>query len=81
MAKDDDIRKNGSGYYDPTAYKAIKKVENEAKNTKTSKKHKSMDFERYQKLIKLVYELCDLAGFRLENRIILVDKKTGRVWR
>jgi hypothetical protein len=25
--------------------------------------------------------LCELAGFEIEGRIILVDKRNGRVWR
>ena len=24
----DDLKRNGSGYYDPTAYKAIRKIQN-----------------------------------------------------
>lgn len=74
MANDSDIRKNGSGYYDPTAYKAIKSVD-------SGKKHKSKDLERYEKLIKLIFEVCELAGFHLESRIVVKDKKTGRIWR
>lgn len=66
MAKDD-LRKNGSGYSDPTAYKAIKKVDN--------------DDERFHKLLNTIFTICELAGFRVEGRIVLQDKETGRVWR
>ena len=27
------------------------------------------------------FYLCELAGFQIEGRIVLVDKKNGRVWR
>lgn len=27
------------------------------------------------------FYLCELAGFEIEGRIILVDKRNGRVWR
>lgn len=75
MANDSDIRKNGSGYYDPTAYKAIKSLDGGCE------KRKSKDLERYEKLIKLIFEVCELAGFHLESRIVVKDKKTGRIWR
>lgn len=30
--KNDDVRKNGSGYKDPTAYKAIRNIDGEDRN-------------------------------------------------
>ena len=48
---DKELSRNGSGYYDPTAYKAMKRVE--------------ADEKRYGK----------------EGRIVLTDKKTGKVWK
>lgn len=57
---------NGSGCKDLTAYEAIRNVENE---------------NRLNKLIKAIYNICDLAGFHIEERIVLKDKKTGKVWR
>ena len=67
MAKDGDIRKNGSGYYDPTAYKAIKNIDEES--------------ERFHKLLDTIFNICELSGFHLEDRIVVRDKETGRVWR
>ena len=58
---------NASGCKDLTAYKAIKKIEREE--------------ERFSKLLQTIFNVCDLAGFRVEGRIVLEDKKTGRVWR
>ena len=57
---------NGSGCKDLTAYEAIKNVENE---------------ERLRKLIKTICLVCELAGFSIENRIVLKDKRTGKIWR
>ena len=65
--KDGDIRKNGSGYYDPTAWKAIKKTDEEA--------------GRFFQLLDTIFSICELAGFHVEGRIVLRDLKTGKVWR
>jgi hypothetical protein len=64
---DRDIRRNSSGYVDPTAYEAIKNVEAET--------------ERLQKLLTAIFAICDLAGFHIEERIVLKDKRTGKIWR
>ena len=63
-----DIRKNGSGYDDPTPYKAIKNIENE-------------NNVRFYKLLHTIFHVCELAGFEVEGRMTLRDKKTGKVWR
>lgn len=66
-SKKHDIKKNGSGYYDPTAYKAIKKAD--------------LERERLMKLLDTIFTICEYAGFHVEGRIILKDRKTGRIWR
>lgn len=63
---DRELKKNGSGYPDPTAYKAIKNLE---------------DDERFYKCIHTIFHICELAGFEVEERLTLKDKKTGKVWR
>lgn len=63
----EDLRRNGSGYIDPTAYEAIANIDNES--------------DRFYKLLGVIFSICDLAGFHVEGRITLKDKKTGRVWR
>lgn len=70
MSREDDIKKNGSGYSDPTAYKAIKKVEEE----------KVAD-ERFHKLLDTIFMICELSGFHIEERLVVKDRKTGKVWR
>lgn len=67
MARDDDIRKKASGYSDPTAYQAIKNIENED--------------DKFHKLLDTIFNICELSGFHLEERIVLKDKNTGKVYR
>ena len=63
----DELKRNGSGYTDPTAYKALKRID---KNEK-----------RVTRVIKALQEVAHLAGFEIEGRITLIDKKTGDIWR
>lgn len=65
--KERDIRLNASGYSDPTAYAAIKKID--------------ADEARFQKLLTVIFAICELAGFHIEERIVIRDLKTGKVWR
>lgn len=67
MSTKDELLKNGSGYYDPTAYEAICRVDSEQ--------------ARVKRLMKEIHELCHEAGFGVEGRIVLKNKKTGHVWR
>ena len=69
MGKED--RKNAEGYSDPTAYEAIKNVERGA----------DADDERFHKLLDTIFSICELSGFHVEGRIIIKDKKTGKIWR
>ena len=57
---------NGSGCKDLTAYQAIENIESE---------------RRLKKLLAEIFQLCDKAGFHIEERIVLRDKKTGKIWR
>lgn len=70
-----DIKENGSGYRDPTAYKAIKNV------IKDEKFFMHVDeTERFNKFLNIIFSAADLAGFRIENRLVIKDKKTGKIW-
>lgn len=64
-----DPRKNASGCWDITAYEAIKKADAAAEQ------------ERISKVIKTIKNICELAGFSIEERIVLKDKRTGKVWK
>lgn len=37
--------------------------------------------ERFHRLLHTLFYLCELADFEIEGRIILVDKRNGRVCR
>ena len=63
----DDLKRNGSGYTDPTAYNAIKNVTEEEK--------------KLSKVIKTIKSIAELAGYEIEERIVLKDKQTGKIWR
>ena len=62
-----DINKNGSGYTDPTAAQAIKNISEREK--------------KVYKLIKTIKAIAELAGYEIEERIVLRDKATGEEWR
>lgn len=36
---------------------------------------------RFHKLLDAIFTICELSGFHIEERIIVKDKKTGRIWR
>lgn len=63
----DDFKRNGEGYSDPTAFEAIKKVD--------------QDLERIQKLLTAIFAVCEAADFHVEERIILKDKRSGKIWK
>lgn len=67
--ENNDLRRNNSGYPDPTAYVAITRADATA------------EYEKFKKLLNIIYKLCDICGFSIEERIVLKDKETGRVWR
>ena len=49
--------------------------------TKPSKNIEREEDERFHRLLHTLFYLCELADFEIEGRIILVDKRNGRVWR
>lgn len=63
---DKELYINNSGYMDPTAAVAIDNADNIA---------------RRKKLLKAIFCMCEASGFYLEERIVLRDLKTGKVWR
>lgn len=144
MNKNNEIKRNGSGYVDPTAYEAIKntmrnndmdfahqlnyimRIENlsprevanmcgttEEMINKLISRERSPSFrdaqrmldclgynidiykdgdiehfdiemkdsDRFFKLLNAIFDICKVAGFHVEERIILKDMKTGKIWR
>lgn len=65
-----DPRRNASGAKDLTAYQAIENV------TKKEKEKK-----RVLKVLSTIYAVAELAGFRIDSYIVLVDLKNGKKWR
>lgn len=59
--------KNHEGYHDPTAGEAVKNV--------------SEDCERFYTLLDTIFNVCELADFHIEERIVVKDKRTGKIWR
>lgn len=37
--------------------------------------------ERLNKLLAAIFAICDAADFHIEERIVVKDKRTGKVWR
>lgn len=66
--------KNHEGYPDETAYKAIKNTEGE-KDLPTLEEQK-----RFFELLNTLKHIIDISNFDLEEKIVLKDKQTGRVW-
>lgn len=60
-------RKNSEGYSDPTAYAAMNNI--------------SREEDRFRKLRRIILNICDMAGFEIRGPLVLVDKKTKKVWR
>lgn len=62
---------NHEGYYDPTPCKAITNIEVET----------DKEAQRFKKLLGMIFTLCELSGYHLEERVVLKDVRTGKVWR
>ena len=69
MSDNNDLRRNGSGCFDLTAYEAIKNLEGDE------------DYERFCTLIKTLKRVCKLSDFEIINRVVLKDKRTGRIYK
>ncbi len=37
--------------------------------------------QRFRKVLKMIFQLCEIAGFELVGRVTLADKRTGKVWK
>ena len=63
--KEDDLKRNASGCIDPTAYIAITNIDN----------------KRFKQLIRTIVYICDLAGFEIQGKITLKNRRSGRLWK
>ena len=71
MGNRDNPRNNSEGYADPTAYEGTKNIIRE----------ENIQQKRITELMNVLRYIIDKAGFEMKNRIILVDKKTGKEFR
>lgn len=69
---DHDLKYNGEGYVDPTAYEALSNVEAE---------QVCSERYRFNRLRGCLLRVCELAGFKIEGPLVLRDLRTGKVWR
>lgn len=44
-------------------------------------KNVNREEDRYRKLRRALISICDVAGFEIQGPLILMDKKSGKVWR
>lgn len=70
--RNDALHRNSNGYSDPTACTAIRNADREKKRDRNRK---------INKLVTAINNICDVAGFEIEGRIVLRDKKNGEIWR
>ena len=63
--------KNDEYYADPTAYEAIKNVN----------KEELAESDRFYDFLDAIFYIAELADFQFEGRLVVKDKKTGRIWR
>ena len=72
-------RKNGIGR---TANKYGKRMEVELEHN-TQKTTDDSDYEqrRVNSLLHMIFKICELSGYWVEERIVLKDRKTGKIWR
>ncbi len=47
----------------------------------TAYKALKKDDERFHKLLRTIFDICDSADFEIKGRIVLVDRKSGKIWR
>lgn len=69
--------KNQEGYMDMTRHDAVENIEREQRE----KERETREAARVTKLVHTLFYICNVAGFDVAERIVLRDKKTGRVWK
>ena len=65
--------KNSEGYTDLTPHDAIANMDAEEKERREA--------GRVTKLLHTLFYICNVAGYTVEERIVLKDRRTGRIWR
>lgn len=63
---DQELASNGKGYNDPTASTAITNVK--------------LEEAIFLKLMRTIVYITDLAGFKIDCKLIMINEDTGRRW-
>lgn len=66
--------RNAEGYPDPTAHKALNAVKDELERKWAAE-------ARVTLIVRAVRNIAELGGFELGERLVLVDKATGDIYR
>lgn len=66
--------RNSEGYPDPTAHDALNSVQDEMEQ------RWEID-ARIKLIVRALRAIAELGGFELADRIVLMDKKTGQIYR
>lgn len=77
----DELKRNGSGYYDPTAYKAMKNIENggEDMEFRRGEIYEYMLFDKMEYTKAIIVSSDERATDRFLNVITLIEEPKGRI--
>ena len=72
----------GGNHNNKAVPKYTKRYENKPEHN-TQKTTDDSDFEqrRVNSLLHVIFKICELSGFWVDERIVLKDRKTGKIWR
>ena len=56
-------------------------TENVERNTQKTTEDSDFEQRRVNSLLHVIFKICELSGFWVEERIVLKDRKTGKIWR
>lgn len=63
-------------------YKYVKRAVDEVeRNTQKTTEDSDYEQRRVNSLLHVIFKICELSGFWVEERIVLKDRKTGKIWR
>lgn len=51
------------------------------KNNDLRKEERNEEEARFKRLLATIFYICENAGFHIEDRIVVRDKRTGKIWR
>ena len=79
--KNFEYRKTTTGRRDDVA--KLRKQIDDRIGYNTQKTTEDSDYEqrRVNSLLHVIFKICELSGFWVEERIVLKDRKTGKIWR